>query len=288
MTWKLTPEEITFPTLLPPVPVEYPPTPAAAPTTVGFTWANAFQRKGQAYAGPIDPRQIPTESSFGPLPASGEARRFTWDYEAPPPASFYPPVTATPEEAMFVTTERVQPFYHEGLPPMRSGLDPNGSAEMGTLPPLAPAARFAPTRVRVRIRTGNIQGITIRLLRGSGGSDEGSAFAGAGRFFRAGDVVEMRVRFPGTYRVYFHGASPGPGLPEPVWPGPTFKTAGLETVTVLSPSPSAIRIESPMPFADLGEDPAWYETGAGAAAIGAGAALLSFFAVRAYLQRRGD
>jgi hypothetical protein len=120
MTWPLTAEEIAFPTLLPPVAVGYPSISADVPTTVGMTWANYFTGDDGGYAGPVAPVMVPTRSSFGPIAlprgSRGEASPpwgqgyDTDEFQAGPPEMFYPPVTRSYEEAMFMTTERVQPF----------------------------------------------------------------------------------------------------------------------------------------------------------------------------------
>lgn len=125
MTWPLTPEEIAFPTLMPPVGSEYPAVSAEVPTTVGWTTANPFTQHDGMYAGPVNPKQIPTKGAFGPLANDAWGMRTTEDFEAGPPSSFYPPTAASYEDAMFFTTERVQPF----LEPLPNGSGMDGLGE---------------------------------------------------------------------------------------------------------------------------------------------------------------
>jgi hypothetical protein len=113
MTWPLTDEEIAFPTLLPAVPVEYPAISARVPSVVGSTSMVELDPDG-SYAGPVVARMDDTpRPPFGPIQAPGMDGRMygpgrdTSDYEAP---GFYPPVARTARDAMFYTTERVQPF----------------------------------------------------------------------------------------------------------------------------------------------------------------------------------
>lgn len=132
MTWPLTPEEIEFPTLLPAVPMGYPAISSDVPTTVGMTWTNFYRSEDGGYAGPVSPVNIPTKSAFGPIEFPRGARGelsppwgqvySTDDFEASPPESFYPPVTRTYQDAMFMTDERIQPFLANR---------PNGSGVSG-------------------------------------------------------------------------------------------------------------------------------------------------------------
>jgi hypothetical protein len=148
MTWPLTPEEIEFPTLLPAVAMVYPSISSDVPTTVGMTWTNHIRSEDGGYAGPISPVNIPSQPAFGPIRAPRGARGEvsppwgqvydTDDFEASPPESFYPPVTRTYEDAMFMTTERVQPFLANR--PNGSGVSGLGTAEWYETPHGALAA----------------------------------------------------------------------------------------------------------------------------------------------------